>query len=219
MTDLKLHLLNMSLDARFLRSKKQDHYVKEKICSYVILSKKNNFLLTFNLKIMKKRVRIINRKSLEKAMSLYAKAKSNRISLNNAMEEQLMMVRNNYTDRINEYDEECDTLSTDIIDYARENRDTIFPKGIKHLELTDGTVGYKQGRHSLALQEGHSWASALTALQDDKSAKADLRTKYEIDKARLLADRDKPKVAQIIDRIGLQVVNAEQFYIETKSTD
>ena len=168
---------------------------------------------------MKKRVRIINRKSLEKAMSLYAKAKSNRISLNNAMEEQLMMVRNNYTDRINEYDEECDTLSTDIIDYARENRDTIFPKGTKHLELADGTVGYKQGRHSLALQEGHTWASALTALQDDKSAKAYLRTKYEIDKARLLADRDKPKVAQIIDRIGLQVVNAEQFYIETKSTD
>ena len=165
---------------------------------------------------MKKRVRIINRKSLEKAMSLYAKAKSNRISLNNAMEEQLMMVRNNYTDRISEYDEECDTLSTDIIDYARENRDTIFPKGIKHLELTDGIVGYKQGRHSLALQEGHSWASALTALQDDKSAKAYLRTKYEIDKARLLADRDKPKVAQIIDRIGLQVVNAEQFYVETK---
>ena len=178
-----------------------------------------NFLLNFNpkiIKIMKKRVRIINRKSLEKAMSLYAKAKSNRISLNNAMGEQLMMVRNNYTDRISEYDEECDTLSTDIIDYARENRDTIFPKGIKHLELTDGIVGYKQGRHSLALQEGHSWASALTALQDDKSAKAYLRTKYEIDKARLLADRDKPKVAQIIDRIGLQVVNAEQFYVETK---
>ena len=190
--------------------------MKEKICSYVIVSKKK---IISNPKIMKKRVRIINRKSLEKAMSLYAKAKSNRISLNNAMEEQLMMVRNNYTDRINEYDEECDTLSTDIIDYARENRDTVFPKGTKHLELTDGTVGYKQGRHSLALQEGHSWASALTALQDDKSAKAYLRTKYEIDKARLLADRDKPKVAQIIDRIGLQVVNAEQFYIETKSTD
>lgn len=166
---------------------------------------------------MKKRVRIINRKSLEKAMSLYAKAQSNRISLNNAMEEQLIMVRNNYTDRINECDEECDTLSTDIIDYARENRDTIFPKGLKHLELADGTVGYKQGRHSLALQEGHTWTSALTALQEDKSAKAYIRTKYEIDKARLLADRDKPKVAQIIDRIGLQIINAEQFYIDVKS--
>ena len=218
MTYFKLHSSDMSFFTKIYR-RCSEVYVKKRICSYVIMSKKNNFLLTFNPKIMKKRVRIINRKSLEKAMSLYAKAKSNRISLNNAMEEQLMMVRNNYTDRINEYDEECDTLSTDIIDYARENRDTIFPKGTKHLELTDGTVGYKQGRHSLALQEGHSWASALTALQDDKSAKAYLRTKYEIDKARLLADRDKPKVAQIIDRIGLQVVNAEQFYIETKSTD
>ena len=32
MTDLKLHLLNMSFGLRFLRSKKQDHCAKEKIC-------------------------------------------------------------------------------------------------------------------------------------------------------------------------------------------
>jgi phage host-nuclease inhibitor protein Gam len=165
---------------------------------------------------MKKRVRISDRKSLEKAVTLYAKAKSNRISLNNAMEEQLLMVRNNYTDRINECDEECDMLSTEIINYARDNRDTMFPKGIKHLELADGTVGYKQGRNSLALREGQTWATVLETMQNDKAAKPYIRIKYEIDKSRLLADRDKPKVAQIIERIGLQIVNAEQFYIEAK---
>lgn len=165
---------------------------------------------------MKKRIRIIDRKSLEKAMTLYAKARTNRVSLNNAMEEQLQMVRNNYTDRINECDEECDTLSADMIEYARENRETVFPSGVKHIELADGTIGYKQGRNSLALQEGHSWASALEALQNDKLGKPYIRIKLEIDKARLIADRDKPKVAQIIDRVGLQIVNAEQFYVEAK---
>ena len=165
---------------------------------------------------MKKRIRIINRKSLEKAMTLYAKAKTNRVSLNSAMEEQLQMVRNNYTDRINECDEECDSLSADMIEYARENRETVFPVGLKHLELADGTIGYKQGRNSIALQEGHSWASALEAMQNDKAAKPYIRIKYEIDKARLIADRNKPKVAQIIDRVGLQIVNAEQFYVEAK---
>ena len=43
MTDLKLHILNMSFVLRFLRSKKQNHYVKEKICFYVIMSKKYKF--------------------------------------------------------------------------------------------------------------------------------------------------------------------------------
>ena len=36
----KLHLFDMSFESRFLRSKKQDHCVKEKICLYVIMSKK-----------------------------------------------------------------------------------------------------------------------------------------------------------------------------------
>jgi phage host-nuclease inhibitor protein Gam len=167
--------------------------------------------------VMKKRIRITDRKSLEKAVSLYAKAKSNRVSLNNAMEEQLMIVRNNYTDRINECDEECESLSNEIIDYTRKNRETVFPKGVKHIELIDGSVGFKQGRNSLALCEGQTWPAALEAMQNDKSAKAYIRTKYEIDKARLIADRNKPKVAQILDRIGLQIINTEQFYIETKS--
>ena len=50
MTGLKLHLFDMSFESRFLRSKKQDHCVKEKICLYVIMSKKNT-LQIFNLSV------------------------------------------------------------------------------------------------------------------------------------------------------------------------
>ena len=39
----------MSFESRFLRSKKQDHCVKEKICLYVIMSK--NTLQIFNLSV------------------------------------------------------------------------------------------------------------------------------------------------------------------------
>lgn len=164
---------------------------------------------------MKTKVRVIDRKSLEKAMELYTKAKNNRSELNARMEERINAIRSKYVDRINLFDEECDQLATEMLDYAREHRDAIFPKGTKHIELTSGTIGYKQGRPSLGLRDGHTWASALTALQEDRSGKEYLRIKYEIDKARLLCDRDKPKTARLIDRIGLRINDDEQFYLTT----
>ena len=164
---------------------------------------------------MKTKVRVIDRKSLEKAMELYTKAKNNRSELNARMEERINAIRSKYVDRINLFDEECDQLATEMLDYAREHRDAIFPKGAKHIDLASGTIGYKQGRPSLGLRDGHTWASALTALQEDRSGKEYLRIKYEIDKARLLCDRDKPKTARLIDRIGLRINDDEQFYLTT----
>ena len=162
---------------------------------------------------MKTRVRIIDLKSLEKAMTLYAKAKNNRTELNNRMEERLQAIRAKYVERINLFDEECDELSKEMLDYARQNRDALFCKGRKHIELSSGVIGYKQGRASLALCEGHTWASALEALQEERFGKEYIRIKYEIDKNRLLSDRDKPKTARLIDRIGLRISDEEQFYI------
>ena len=63
-TDFKLHLLNMSLASRFLRSKKRDLYVK-KICSYVIMSKKNIALMS-KYKTRRSRVSLATRYSLLK---------------------------------------------------------------------------------------------------------------------------------------------------------
>ncbi len=162
---------------------------------------------------MKKTLRVIDRKSLEKAMSLYVKAKSSRTVLNNQMEERISAIRNKYVGRINLFDEQCDLLSTEMLDYARENRSTLFPKGSKHVDLSAGTIGYKQGRPSIGLRDGHTWASALAALQELRSGKEYIRVKYEIDKVRLLCDRDKPQTARLIDRIGLKINDDEQFYI------
>ena len=47
MTDLNLHLLNMSFRLRFLHSKKQNHYVKWKKYVFMSLCLKNHFT-TFN---------------------------------------------------------------------------------------------------------------------------------------------------------------------------
>ena len=102
-----------------------------------------------------------------------------------------------------------------IIEYARENRDTLFPLNRKSIRLTNGIVGYRQGRPSLHLQEGYSWNDVLEALQEEKADEF-IRTKLDVDRSRLLSQHDDPKVKRLLNRIGLSVSIEEQFYVEAK---
>ena len=43
-----------------------------------------------------------------------------------------------------------------------------------------------------------------------------IRTSEELAKDRLLADRDNPEMAEYFLKIGVQVVQEEKFYVETK---
>ena len=47
-------------------------------------------------------------------------------------------------------------------------------------------------------------------------AKEYVRIKKEVDRSLLLSRHDDPKVAKLLQRVGLKVVADEVFYVETK---
>ena len=62
--------------------------------------------------------------------------------------------------------------------------------------------------------KGFTWA-AVTNLAKELLPQY-IRTTEELDKQSLLADRDKEDVAEMMPRIGVQVVQEETFFVEPK---
>ena len=66
----------------------------------------------------------------------------------------------------------------------------------------------------LLSRKGFTWA-AVTNLAKELLPQY-IRTTEELDKQSLLADRDKEDVAEMMPRIGVQVVQEETFFVEPK---
>ena len=137
------------------------------------------------------------------------------MELTTEMESRLQSIRDKYASRLEAIAMKSESVRFSIIEYARENRNTLFPLNRKSIRLTNGVVGYRQGRPSLQLQEGYSWSDVLEALQQE-NADEYIRTKLDVDRSRLLSQHDDPKVKRLLNRIGVRVSVEEQFYVETK---
>lgn len=160
--------------------------------------------------------KISDYKSLDNSMSDLCKFEKKNVELTNEMESRIQALRAKYTDRLEALSTKSSEMRANIIEYARQNRETLFPLNRKSIRLTDGTVGYRCGRASLQLQEGYTWNDVLEALQEERGAKEYVRIKKEIDRSLLLSRHDDPKVAKLLQRVGLKVVADEVFYVETK---
>ena len=93
-----------------------------------------------------------------------------------------------------------------------------FPKGIKSLALTAGTLGFRTGTPKLALlSRAWNWEKVLAAAQ--RLIPAFIRSKPELDKEAILGQRDEEPLQYAIKACGMKVVQDESFFIEPKLTD
>ena len=162
-----------------------------------------------------KATKIKDQKTLDRSMSDFCLLENKHVELTTEMESRLQGIRDKYASRLEALATKSESVRFSIIEYARENRDTLFPLNRKSIRLTNGIVGYRQGRPSLHLQDGYSWNDVLEALQEEKADEF-IRTKLDVDRSRLLSQHDDPKVKRLLNRIGVRVSVEEQFYVETK---
>lgn len=106
-----------------------------------------------------------------------------------------------------------------------ENQSELFAKR-KSLEMTHGVIGFRTGQPKCKTARGTTWADALELVKDRLPNY--IRTKEEVDKDRLLADRnlpcrrdDEPEEAarpllHEMALCGILVVQEESFFVEPK---
>lgn len=158
----------------------------------------------------------ISSEEMELAFAGFAKADAQIQKLQAEMDLKMAAIREKYADRLQELTENKDEQFDILLQYANENKDTLFAKR-KSAEFTHGTIGFRTGTPKLKTLKKFTWASCLELVKEFMPEY--VRTTQEIAKDRLLADRDREEVAGLMPRVGIQVVQDEAFFVEVKKEE
>jgi phage host-nuclease inhibitor protein Gam len=88
----------------------------------------------------------------------------------------------------------------------------------KSVEMLHGTIGWRLNTPSLKTLAGWTWDRVLEKLSAIAALAGYVRTKREVNKQALLADRDQIG-ADELRKIGVRVVQEEEFFVEPKITE
>ena len=158
----------------------------------------------------------VTRDEAEKAFAEFAQADAKVRSISAKMDMEITKIREKYADQLAEL-EDTKTKNFDIVQsYATENKDELFQKR-KSVESAHGVFGFRTGTPKLKTLKGFTWPSVVKLCEEFLPDY--IRTINEVAKDKLLADRDKEKVKGIFDKVGIQVVQEETFFVEPKTED
>lgn len=89
--------------------------------------------------------------------------------------------------------------------------------GLKSLDLTHGTIGWRTGQPTLKTLSGWTWDRVMDKLKVALMT-AYVRTKDEVNKAQILADRELLGPEGLRD-LGCRVIQEETFFVEPRVTE
>ena len=151
----------------------------------------------------------------EKLMGIYAKADAEQAQINAKMDEMFTLIRDKHAIRLQEL-EAAKKISFEKVQSFSENNREIFGKK-KSFEMAQGSIGFRTGTPKLTTAKGFTWAAILTLLK--KKGSEYLIIKEEPAKAKIIADREKPKVQVLMAEVGIECTQVETFFIDLKKEE
>ena len=165
---------------------------------------------------MKKKIQKIDRISdaeMYVAMQQYAEIDTQLEKLNARIDAEVAKVRAKYANEIETLEAKRQHEFEVVERYADQHRDTLFQLKRSHVTV-HGTFGYRLGRPSLVLTNPMvKWDKGVLEHMRNFAPQY-IRTVEEVDKTRLIADREKPEVQALMQAAHVRVEQSETFYIK-----
>lgn len=155
----------------------------------------------------------ISESQMNEAFTTYAKADASIVKINADLDVKFTKLRNEKADELARLEAEKNEAFDLVQAFALENKETHFSKR-KSLELSHGIIGFRIGTPKLKNKKGFTWAAVTNLLKEFLPDY--IRTVDEPAKDKLLADRNDEAVAPLLEKVGVEVVQDEAFYIELK---
>ena len=149
----------------------------------------------------------------EEAMGRYAVAECREMEINKMIEAEVDDVFQKYQSELVCLAQGKNTAFEIAHAYCLNNKEKLFGKR-RSIATLHGIAGFRLGTPRLKTAKGSNWSTVLSELK--KKLPEYIRTAEEPAKDKLLADRLKENVAPQLFEIGVQVIQDELFYIETK---
>lgn len=157
----------------------------------------------------KKKIASISRDEAEESMGALAYAVHQRDKLTAKMNLKLTAIRDQFEPEIANLSVVIDAETKRLRAFA-DNNPQLFERS-RSLKLVHGIIGYRLGNFALKTVKGITWARAINLIRDQLPAY--IRTKLEVDKEAILADRGR-LTHDDIQRVGLRIEQAETFYAD-----
>ncbi|MCX7009660.1 MAG: host-nuclease inhibitor Gam family protein [Kiritimatiellaeota bacterium] len=126
------------------------------------------------------------------------------------MDEEMQHVRDRHQVSLCEVEEQLEAKLVLAKDWSERNPEEFGAR--KSIDMTHGTVGFRTGQPKLKTLAGWTWErvkDTLGLILPDY-----IRTKAEVDKERLLADRE--ALADVLRKVGVRVEQDESFFVDPK---
>ncbi|WP_024740927.1 host-nuclease inhibitor Gam family protein [Tenacibaculum maritimum] len=158
----------------------------------------------------------LNEYEANRVMETYAKADAKKDMLAAKMDEEITAIRAKYSEELQECTETTDKCFNKMQAYAECNPDLFGKK--KSYETPYGIIGFRSGTPKLKATKGYTLKAALKLLEKNKATNY-LRTKIEMAKDILIAERNKPEVISLMGECGLEVTQDNTFFVELKKEE
>lgn len=155
----------------------------------------------------------ISREEFEKSMAEYAAAERSEQTIKAKMEAEMNKVRAKYAGQLEDLVAFKEVHFNVVEQYAIEHRAELFADK-KKVEAAYCTLGFRTGSPKLKLIDGFTWPYVTERCREFLPDY--IKTTYDLAKSKLLADRSKEEVSSQFEKVGVQVVQDETFYLDPR---
>lgn len=159
---------------------------------------------------------IKTREEIEALVGDIARLKTYQQQTTALMDERITEVRAEYEQQLGDAEAELAPMVEAVRTWAEANPEA-FGKH-KSLDLLHGVIGWRIGMPTLKTLSGWTWDRVLEKLKTSYPGLTFIRTKEEVDKASILAQRE-TLLDGDLRQMGVRVVQNEAFFIEPKLTE
>lgn len=163
-----------------------------------------------------KSVAHLTREEVAELVGLYAGFATDRQAKAAAMDKELQAVRDKYESDLAWLSYELGLLHAQIQSWAEAHREEFGKR--KSMEFLNGMIGWRTGTHKLKTLAKWTWDRVLDKIKSLPAMKDYVRTKEEVAKETIIADRDHLG-PEMLAAIGVRVAQDETFYVEPKLTE
>lgn len=133
------------------------------------------------------------------------------------MDQEITTIRERYEEAIGEANKALEEKTELVRAWADANPSEF--NGLKSLGFVHAVIGWRTGQPTLKTLAGWTWDRVLEKLETLRLYPNYIRTKREVDKQSILADREKLADQGTLKEIGVRVVQDESFFIEPNLTE
>lgn len=155
----------------------------------------------------------VTRERAEQAFAEFAAADAKVQNLTSKMDVEMTRIREKYAEQLAVLNAAKEKNFEILQAFAVENREVLFSKK-KSMESAHGVFGFRTGTPKLKNLKGFTWAAVTNLVKELMPSY--IRISEELNKQKLLDDRELPEMAEYFPKIGVQVVQDESFFVEPK---